>query len=50
MEYNDSSISRMYKFGLCIDIWYRSITCMRKGAEQSVEPKGTACFINPEFE
>jgi len=48
--YNDSSINKMYRFRLCIDMWDRSIMCMRKGAELSVEPKGTACFTNPESE
>jgi len=47
---SDSSISKMSRFRLCIGIWDRSIMCMRKGAELSVEPKGTACFTNPESE
>jgi len=46
--YNDSSINKMYRFRLCIDMWDRSIMCMSKGAELCVEPKGTACFTNPE--
>jgi len=48
MVYNGSSISKMYRFRLCIDMWDRSIMCMRKGAKLCVEPKRTACFTNPE--
>jgi len=48
--YSDSSINKMYRFRLCVDMWDRSIMCMRKGVELCVEPKGTACFTNPESE